>query len=166
MGRQQEDPPSLTSQQTLQNLLQQKGHTDASPEETDKRPRAKIESSPVINHNMKAFAAAQHTHTHTYLACAGTPQVDTRAKSHAEDVQRRPVHEVEVEVVLKLWSVQHFEGNLRYFACGFPWWPQQFLAAVTKKLLRHRAEKTQKQNKLKRLKRKRHNLLLLTGDRE
>lgn len=63
----------------------------------------------------------------TYLAGAGAPQVDTGAQSHTEHVQRRPVHQVEVEIVLELWSIQNFEGNFGYFACGFPWRPQKFL---------------------------------------
>lgn len=63
----------------------------------------------------------------TYLAGAGAPQVDAGAQSHTEHIQRRPVHQVEVEIVLELRSIQHFERNFRYFACGFPWWPQKFL---------------------------------------
>lgn len=36
----------------------------------------------------------------SYLAGAGTPQVDAAAESDAEDILCRPVHEIEVEVVL------------------------------------------------------------------
>lgn len=48
-----------------------------------------------------------------HLAGAGAPQVDAGPQTHAEQVPRRPVYQVEVEVVLQLWSVQHLEGDLR-----------------------------------------------------
>lgn len=57
---------------------------------------------------------------HTHLAGAGTPQVDAGAQAHAQHVQRGPVHQVQVEVILQLGGVQHLEGDLGDFAGGFP----------------------------------------------
>lgn len=46
------------------------------------------------------------THIHwcwsTYLAGTGAPQVHTGAQPHTEHVERRPVHQVQVEVILQL----------------------------------------------------------------
>lgn len=55
-----------------------------------------------------------------HLAGAGTPQVDAGSQAHAQQVARRPVHQVEVEVVLQLRGVQHFERDLRDLASWFP----------------------------------------------
>jgi len=100
---------------------------------------------------------------HTHLAGARTPQVDTCTQSNAEHIQRGPVHEVEVEVVLELWSIQDFERYFGYFARRFPWRPQQLLAAMHNTstwgihaTVSKTAEMTWTQ----------YYLLLLTGDRE
>ena len=69
------------------------------------------------------------------LAGAGAPQVDGRAEPDGEHVLRRPVDQVEVEVVLQLGSVQHLEGDLRDLAHRLPRRPQQLLA-----LAAHRGE--------------------------
>lgn len=53
------------------------------------------------------------------LTGAGAPQVDAGSQPHAQQVPRRPVHQVEVEVVLQLRGVQHFEGDLGDLPCGF-----------------------------------------------
>lgn len=66
-----------------------------------------------------------------HLAGARTPQVHAGAQPHAEHVEGGPVHQVEVEVVLKLWRVQHLEGNLGDLARGLPWRPQQLLTVIT-----------------------------------
>lgn len=55
-----------------------------------------------------------------HLAGAGTPQVDAGSQAHAQQVARRPVYQVEVEVVLQLRGVQHFERDLRDLASWFP----------------------------------------------
>lgn len=80
----------------------------------------------------------------TYLAGAGAPQVDTGAQSHTQHVQRRPVHQVEVEIVLELRSIQDFERNFGYFACGFPWRPQKFLTVKENREIKMRHRTTEK----------------------
>jgi hypothetical protein len=47
----------------------------------------------------------------TYLTCTGTPQIYATAESHGQHVLRRPIHQVEVEVVLKLGCIENLEGN-------------------------------------------------------
>lgn len=47
------------------------------------------------------------------LAAACIPQVDAIPQSDREDIVRRPVHEVEVEVVLQCGRVQHLVGRPR-----------------------------------------------------
>lgn len=64
----------------------------------------------------------------TYLAGARTPQIDAAAEAHGEDVLRRPVHEVEIEVVLELGRVEHLERDARDLAGGLSRRPQQLLA--------------------------------------
>lgn len=64
-----------------------------------------------------------------HLAGAGTPQVDAGPQAHAEQVPRRPVYQVEVEVVLQLRSVQHFEGDLGDLAGRFAGRAEQLVAA-------------------------------------
>lgn len=54
-----------------------------------------------------------------YLTRTSTPQVNTSPKANAEDVKRGPVHQVQVEVVLQLWGIQHFERNLGDFPSWF-----------------------------------------------
>lgn len=76
----------------------------------------------------------RHVGEIAYLAGAGAPQVDAGAQSHAEYVQRGPVHQIEVEIVLELWSIQNFKRNFGYFARGFSWWPQKFLTEMQEKL--------------------------------
>lgn len=66
-----------------------------------------------------------------HLASACAPQVHTGAQPHAEHIEGGPVHQVEVEVVLKLGSIQHLERNLGDLARGLPWRPQQLLTAGT-----------------------------------
>ena len=64
-------------------------------------------------HGDPAHSALCSTEGQTYLTSTSTPQVDTRAQPHTEHVLRRPVHQVEVEVVLQLRGVQHLEWDLR-----------------------------------------------------
>lgn len=45
--------------------------------------------------------------TATDLAGTSTPQVHARAKPDGQDVERRPVHQVKVEVILKLRCIQN-----------------------------------------------------------
>lgn len=71
----------------------------------------------------------RHTPRGTHLAGAGAPQVHTGAQPHAEHIEGRPVHQIEVEVVLQLRRIQHLEGDLGDLAGGFPWGPKQLLAA-------------------------------------
>lgn len=56
-----------------------------------------------------------------HLASARTPQVHAGAQPHAEHIEGGPVHQVEVEVVLKLGRIQHLERNLGDLARGLPW---------------------------------------------
>lgn len=69
--------------------------------------------------------SATHTHVHalrgTHLAGAGTPQVHTGPQPHTEYVEGGPVHQVQVEVILQLGSVQDLERDLGDLARGFPW---------------------------------------------
>lgn len=150
-GKSKKNVPSLTSPQTSQNLLQQTDRTGGSPEQAEGKS-AKSE----FTGKAAAGAAAPH------LAGAGAPQVDAGAQPHAEHVQRRPVHQVEVEVVLELWSVQNFERNFGYFARGFPRRPQKFLTVeqYTEKLKCHIAQQRRQHM------RSFYYLLLLTGERE
>jgi len=62
------------------------------------------------------------------LAGERGPQVDTTAKADTQHILRRPVDEVEVEIVLQFGRVQHFERDSGYFSGGFAWRAQQFLA--------------------------------------
>lgn len=64
----------------------------------------------------------------TYLAGARTPQIDAAAEPHGEDVLRRPVHEVEIEVVLELGRVEDLERDPRDLAGGLARRPEQLLA--------------------------------------
>lgn len=66
----------------------------------------------------------------SYLAGASTPQIHATAQTDAEDVLRGPVHQVQIEVVLQLRSIQNLEGYPRDLAGGF--------ARGTKELLRLR----------------------------
>lgn len=72
--------------------------------------------------------AARSPRRAAHLAGAGTPQVDAGPQAHAEQVPRRPVYQVEVEVVLQLRSVQHFEGDLGDLAGRFPRRAEQLVA--------------------------------------
>lgn len=47
-----------------------------------------------------------------HLAGTSAPQVNTSPKANTEDVKRGPVHQVQVEVILQLWGIQHFERYL------------------------------------------------------
>ena len=74
--------------------------------------------SPPSPPNPRALAPWRH------LAGAGAPQVHAGPQPHAEHIEGRPVHQVQVEVVLQLWRVQDLEGDLGDLAGGFPWRPQ------------------------------------------
>lgn len=65
-----------------------------------------------------------------YLAGACAPQVNTRAQPHTEHIESRPVHQVKIKVILQLWSIQDFKGNLGDLASWLPWWTQQLLTAT------------------------------------
>lgn len=69
------------------------------------------------------------TNPAAHLAGAGTPQVDAGSQAHTEQVPRRPVYQVEVEVVLQLRSVQHLEGDLGDLAGRFARRAEQLVAA-------------------------------------
>ena len=60
-----------------------------------------------------------------YLAGEGRPKVDTGAQPNTEHVLAAPVHEVEIEIVLKLGGVKHLEGDLGDLPGGFPGTPEQ-----------------------------------------
>ena len=47
----------------------------------------------------------------TDLASAGRPKVDTGAQTNCQHILRRPVYQVEVEVVLKGWSIQNLRPD-------------------------------------------------------
>lgn len=47
-----------------------------------------------------------------YLTGACAPQVHTSPEANTQQIPRRPVHQVEVEVVLQLGGVQHLKGDL------------------------------------------------------
>lgn len=64
-----------------------------------------------------------------HLAGAGAPQVHAGPQPHAEHVERRPVHQVQIEIILQLGRVQDLEGDLGDLAGGLPRRPQQLLAA-------------------------------------
>lgn len=65
-----------------------------------------------------------------HLAGARAPQVDAGAQAHAEHVERGPVDQVQVEVVLQLGRVQHLERDLRDLPGWLPRRAQQLLALV------------------------------------
>jgi hypothetical protein len=46
-----------------------------------------------------------------HLAAACVPQVDTIAQSNSKDIMRRPIHKVEVEVILQRGRIQHLNGG-------------------------------------------------------
>mmetsp|Transcript_22852 Transcript_22852/g.59615 ORF Transcript_22852/g.59615 Transcript_22852/m.59615 type:complete len:209 (+) Transcript_22852:1596-2222(+) len=48
-----------------------------------------------------------------HLGGACAPEVNARAEADAKHILRRPVHQVEVEVVLQVGGIQHFERHLR-----------------------------------------------------
>lgn len=73
----------------------------------------------------------QRRPTPTHLAGAGTPQVDAGPQAHAQQVSRRPVHQVEVEVILQLWGIQDLEGDLGDLAGRFPRRAQEFVTVDT-----------------------------------
>lgn len=66
------------------------------------------------------FSVITHKHSHTHLASAGAPEVDAGSQADTEDVEGGPVHQVEIEVILQLWSIKHLEGDLRDLTRGFP----------------------------------------------
>ena len=69
--------------------------------------------------------------SHTDLARAGVPEVDSRAEPHGQEVESGPVEEVEVEVVLELRGVQHFERGLGYLAGQSPRRQEELGTAAT-----------------------------------
>ena len=48
---------------------------------------------------------------HAYLARAGAPEINARPQTNGQHVERRPVHEIEVEVVLELRCIQYLFGQ-------------------------------------------------------
>ena len=44
------------------------------------------------------------------LAVHGGPEVDARAETYGQNVLRRPINQVEVEIVLQAGGVEDFEG--------------------------------------------------------
>lgn len=63
-----------------------------------------------------------------YLTRTRRPEVDAAAQPNAQHVLRRPVHEIQVEVVLQFGSVQHFERDPGDLSRGFSGRAQEFLA--------------------------------------
>lgn len=78
------------------------------------------------NGNIKIFVTSEGYRT--YLAGARTPEIDAAAEAHGEHVLSRPVHEVEIEVVLELGRIEHLEGDPRNLAGGLSRRPEQLLA--------------------------------------
>lgn len=64
----------------------------------------------------------------TYLAGASTPEVNTTAQAHGQDILRGPVHQIQIEVVLQLWGIQNLERYPGDLAGGLPRWSEQLLA--------------------------------------
>lgn len=62
-----------------------------------------------------AYAKMRETGAQTYLTGVGTPQVYTRAQTHAQHVRWWPVYEIQIKIVLQVWSIQNLERDLRYF---------------------------------------------------
>ena len=60
----------------------------------------------------------------TYLTSAGTPQINATAESYSEYVLRRPIHQIQIKIILQFGRVQHFEGDTWYFSGGFSRRPQ------------------------------------------
>ena len=63
-----------------------------------------------------------------HLAGAGAPQVHTGPQAHTQQVAGRPVHQVQVEVVLQLGGVQHLEGDLGDLTGRLTWGAQELVA--------------------------------------
>lgn len=76
---------------------------------------------------------------HTYLTGAGAPQVHAAAQADGQHVLRRPVDQIQIEVVLQLRCVEHFERDARDLAGSFARRPQQLLALDTDRRQRVRA---------------------------
>jgi len=90
-------------------------------------------------------SAADRSHNEAHpafdLAGAGTPQVDAGSQPDTQQVARWPVHQVEVEVVLQLRSIQHFEGNLGDLACWFARGTKQLVTAESSREQRQKINK-------------------------
>lgn len=134
--------PAQTSPRRSPSPLPQRGHRAGSPvgrsSSEGKRGCARLPLP--SRYSPEKLSPVCHTGTQTpmghrcpgaHLASARAPQVHAGAQPHAEHVEGRPVHQVEVEVVLKLWRIQYLEGNLRDLSGGLPWRPQQLLTVVT-----------------------------------
>ena len=50
------------------------------------------------------------------LAISGGPEVEARSESNSKNILSRPVHKVQVEIILKTGSVEHLEWLLRYLS--------------------------------------------------
>ena len=60
-----------------------------------------------------------------YLTGERRPEVDAGAEPHTEHVLTAPVHEVEIEVVLKLGGVKNLERDLGDLPGRFPRTPEK-----------------------------------------
>lgn len=65
-----------------------------------------------------------------YLAGAGTPQVNACTQTNTEHIERRPVHQVKVKIILQLRSIKYFKRDLWNLSSWFSWWTQQFLTVT------------------------------------
>lgn len=84
---------------------------------------------------IQSIKKSKHNSISSDLAGAGTPQINTGSQADTEQVTRRPVYQVEVEVILQLWSIQHFEGDLGDLSGWFPRGAEQLV--TTKKSKRN-----------------------------
>lgn len=63
----------------------------------------------------------------TYLTRTGTPKIHATAETHGKNILRWPINKIEIEIVLQLRRVEHFEGNSWDLSCCLSRWPQQLL---------------------------------------
>ncbi|RNA28621.1 hypothetical protein BpHYR1_008630 [Brachionus plicatilis] len=85
------------------------------------------ESADAGRHRADRVVAIGQVAQLSHLAGASGPQVDGGAEADAEHVCGRPVDQIQIEVVLELGRVQHFERHFGYFAYGLARRSEQLL---------------------------------------
>lgn len=40
-----------------------------------------------------------------YFRCVSSPKINARAEPDTEEVGRRPVHQIHIEIILKIWGI-------------------------------------------------------------